>query len=297
MLAAVIGATAVLPCAAMKYERGHESQFVEDRRGARPSKGKIAGLGIAGTIVALLVSRFLGVDVSQFIGGGSGAGEAAPIPADQDPDRELKSFVSFVFDDAQSTWTKILPATGTSYRMATMVLFTEAVNTKCGAADSGVGPFYCGGDEKVYIDLSFYRVLDQKLGAAGDFAQAYVIAHEVGHHVQRIMGEFDRAEAAAGGNEARKQDLSIRQELQADCFAGIWAFHTAKKDLLETGDIEEGLGAASAVGDDTLQRRATGQVQPETWTHGSSAQRMKWFRIGFDRGDFAACDTLAVATP
>ncbi|MBL8944200.1 MAG: zinc metallopeptidase [Myxococcales bacterium] len=283
----------------MKYDRGHESQFVEDRRGApsggKGGKGKLAGLGIVGVIVAFLASRYLGVDISQFLGGGGGAasGPAAPISPENDPDRELKAFVSFVLDDAQATWTKILPPTGTAYRMATMVLFTDAVQTKCGHADSGVGPFYCGGDEKVYIDLSFYRVLDQKLGAAGDFAQAYVIAHEVGHHVQRLQGTFAKAEAQADGDDARLRDLSIRQELQADCFAGVWAFHTAKKDLLDAGDIEEGLGAAAAVGDDTLQKRATGSVQPETWTHGSSAQRMKWFRVGFDKGEVAACDTLA----
>ncbi len=274
----------------MKWTRGHESQFVDDRRGR--SKGAIAGLGIVGTIIAVLVSNFLGVDIRPLLGGGGAGGE--PIPADQDRDRELKEMVSFVLDEAQAMWARELPRqAGIEYRPARMVLFTEAVQTRCGAADSGVGPFYCGGDEQVYIDLSFYRLLDERFGAPGDFAQAYVIAHEIGHHVQHITGVFAKARAAGRDDNA----TSIRQELQADCYAGIWAKATAKKDLLEAGDLEEGLAAAAAVGDDSLQKKASGHVEPERWTHGSAAMRTKWFRIGFDTGDMKACDTFAVASP
>ncbi|MBK8237257.1 MAG: zinc metallopeptidase [Deltaproteobacteria bacterium] len=275
----------------MKWERGHQSSNVIDRRGGGAG-GKI-GLGVVGTIIAVLVSRWIGIDITPLLGGG-GDGGGEPIPADQDADRELKEFVSFVFDDAQATWSKLL---GPRWRDAKMVLFSDAVQTRCGHADSGVGPFYCGGDEMVYIDLRFYRLLDQKFGAPGDFAQAYVIAHEVGHHVQHLQGVFERTAAQARGDARREKELSIRQELQADCYAGVWAFHSKRKDLLEAGDLEEGLGAASAVGDDTLQKMATGKVQPETWTHGSSAQRMKWFRRGFDTGDVDGCDTFGVDAP
>ena len=274
----------------MKWDRGHSSGFVEDRRGG--SRGAaLGGLGLVGTIVVVLIGRFTGIDVSGLLGGGDGGGE--PIPADQDREHELVEFVSFVLDDAQAVWKQQLPReTGTAYREAHLVLFREGVQTGCGFADSGVGPFYCSADEKVYIDLSFYRVLDQKLGAPGDFAQAYVIAHEIGHHVQHLTGVFERGRAAQRGG-ADKNAVSIRQELQADCYAGVWAHATSNQQLLEKGDIEEGLAAAAAVGDDTLQRRAKGHVEPETWTHGSAAQRQKWFTRGLERGKLADCDTFA----
>ncbi len=277
----------------MKWDRGHSSGFVEDRRGGG---GKLAmgGLGIVGTIVVVLVSQFLGVDVSGLLGGGGG-GEGEPIPADQDRERELVEFVSFVIDDVQASWAQQLPAeTGTPYRPATLVLFREGVNTGCGFADSGVGPFYCSADEKLYIDLSFYRALDAKLGAPGDFAQAYVIAHEIGHHVQHITGVFERGRALVKRGEDANE-VSIRQELQADCYAGVWAHSTEHRKLLDPGDIEEGLAAAAAVGDDTLQKRARGHVQPETWTHGSAAQRQHWLRRGMTGGKLSDCDTFAAA--
>jgi uncharacterized protein len=272
----------------MKWDRGHSSQFVDDRRGG--SRMAIGGLGIVGTIIVLLVGRCLGVDTSALIGGGDG-GE--PIPADQDREHELVEFVSFVLDDAQGVWARQLPAeTGVAYRPAHLVLFREGVQTGCGFADSGVGPFYCSADENVYIDLSFYRILDQRFGAPGDFAQAYVIAHELGHHVQHLTGVFERGHALQRrGHDPH--DVSIRQELQADCYAGVWAHATANRQLLDPGDIEEGLGAAAAVGDDTLQQRARGQVEPETWTHGSAAQRQKWLRRGLAHGKLADCDTFA----
>ncbi|HET6584667.1 MAG TPA: neutral zinc metallopeptidase [Nannocystaceae bacterium] len=272
----------------MRWTRGHQSSMLEDRRGGG---GRIAGgLGVVGTLVALVLSMIFGVDLTGLLGGG-GAGGGEPIPEDQDRDLELKQFVGFVLDDAQGTWAKLLPG----YRPAHLVLFTDAVQTRCGYADAGVGPFYCSGDERVYIDLSFYRVLDQKFEAPGDFAQAYVIAHEIGHHVQNLTGVFERTARETGRNPRSKNELSIRQELQADCYAGVWAYHTGKRDLLEAGDIEEGLAAAAAVGDDTLQQRATGHVQPETWTHGSAKQRAKWFRTGFESGDPDRCDTFGVA--
>jgi predicted metalloprotease len=273
----------------MRWARGHESSFVEDRRGGG---GRIAGgLGIGGTLIAIVLSLVFGVDLTGLLGGGGAGGE--PIPEDQDRDLELKQFTSFVLDDAQATWAKLEPR----YRPAHLVLFTEGVQTRCGFADSGVGPFYCSGDERVYIDLSFFRVLDAKFGAPGDFAQAYVVAHEIGHHVQNVQGVFETTARASQRDPSRKNELSIRQELQADCYAGVWAHHTGKRDLLEAGDIEEGLGAAAAVGDDTLQERARGEVQPETWTHGSAKQRAKWFQTGYASGDPDACDTFSVDTP
>jgi predicted metalloprotease len=273
----------------MKWTRGHESSFVVDRRGG----GRIAGgLGIGGMLIAIVLSMIFGVDLTGlFSGGGAGGGE--PIPADKDRDLELKQFTGFVLDDAQATWAKLEP----DYRPAHLVLFTDAVQTRCGYADAGVGPFYCSGDEQVYIDLSFFRVLDSKFGAPGDFAQAYVIAHEIGHHVQNVKGVFDRTARETRRDPSRKNELSVRQELQADCYAGVWAHHTGKRDLLEEGDIEEGLGAASAVGDDTLQERAKGHVEPETFTHGSAKQRMKWFRVGYDSGKPEDCDTFSVGSP
>ncbi|MBC8072817.1 MAG: neutral zinc metallopeptidase [Deltaproteobacteria bacterium] len=281
----------------MKWTRGHSSGALEDRRGGGGGRAAgIGGLGVVGTVVVLVIGHFTGLDVSGLLGGGDGGG-GEPIPADQDADRELVEFVSFVLDDAQGNWAAQLPReTGTPYREAKLVLFREGVQTGCGSADSGVGPFYCPADERVYIDLSFYRLLDSKFGAPGDFAQAYVLAHEIGHHVQHITGMFEKGR----DRERRGEDanaVSVRQELQADCYAGIWAHATRNKQLLEAGDIEEGLAAAAAVGDDTLQKRSRGGVQPETWTHGSAAQRQKWFRKGLDGGKVSDCDTFAVESP
>jgi uncharacterized protein len=272
----------------MRWTRGHQSSNLVDRRGGG---GRIAGgLGVVGTLVAIVLSMVFGVDLTGFLGGG-GAADGEPIPESQDRDLELKQFVGFVLDDTQATWAKILP----EYRPAKLVLFSDAVQTRCGYADAGVGPFYCGADQQVYIDLSFFRMLDSKFGAPGDFAQAYVIAHEIGHHVQNQTGVFERTARESSRNPGRKNDLSIRQELQADCYAGVWAHSTNRRDILEEGDLEEGLAAAAAVGDDTLQRRAQGHVQPETWTHGSAKQRAKWFRMGFDSGNPDVCDTFGVA--
>jgi len=281
----------------MKWVRGYRSDNVEDRRGQRgPIRyGGRLGLGGVAILLCLVGAKYLfGVDVLSG-GQGSGAGGGAGAPVADDP--ELVSFVSYVLDDAQATWEKLFAARGERYQAATLVLFTDATDTACGYGEAAVGPFYCPPDRKVYIDLGFYRDLRERFGAPGDFAQAYVIAHELGHHVQTLSGTNEEVRRAQRGDPGRKNELSVRLELQADCYAGIWAHSTAKRDLLEKGDIEEGLTAAAAIGDDRLQKMARGRVSPETFTHGTSAQRVRWFRRGFDSGTFEACDTFAGPEP
>lgn len=205
-------------------------------------------------------------------------------------------FVAFVLDDVQSTWDQKLSGAAVPYRHAKLVLFTDITPTGCGFGQAATGPFYCPNDERVYIDLGFYDQLARRFGARGDFAQAYVIAHEIGHHVQNVLGISERARDAPRAALQGAEGLSVRMELQADCFAGVWAYTTERRDLLEAGDIDEALVAAAAIGDDRLQRRRAGTVNPETWTHGSSEQRSRWFRRGYERGDRAACDTFAADT-
>jgi predicted metalloprotease len=210
-----------------------------------------------------------------------------------DPKEEPEvRFVSFVLDDAQKTWTQIFAQQGAQYRHAKLVLFRDAVRSGCGLAESATGPFYCPADEKVYIDLSFYDELKQRFGAPGDFAQAYVLAHEIGHHVQKLLGVEQQVRRAQGSNATSRNALSVKLELQADCFAGVWAHSTEQRKLLEQGDVEEALRAASAVGDDRIQKAATGQVNPDTFTHGSSAQRMHWFQQGMQSGSIDQCNTF-----
>jgi hypothetical protein len=281
----------------MRWDRGHHSDFVDDRRGERPGGGLGgAGLwllwlifrrfGIVGVLVA--VALFVGVTwlssgPTQGVGDPSGQGTAEP--------EEAVAFVSFVLDDVQATWGQTLGRRGIEYEPARLVLFSGSVDSACGLAGAAVGPFYCPRDHKVYIDLSFYDALSRRLGAGGDFAQAYVIAHEIGHHVQHELGTLDgRREQGAGGG-------SVRAELQADCYAGVWGHSTAARSLLERGDVEEAIAATQAIGDDALQRRSEGIVRPESWTHGSSAQRRRWFERGFQSGDPTACDTFSVAQP
>jgi predicted metalloprotease len=199
--------------------------------------------------------------------------------------------VSFVLDDVQETWTREFQASGQSYPRAKLVLFTDAVRSGCGFAEGAMGPFYCPADQKVYIDLGFYKELRSRFGAPGDFAQAYVIAHEVGHHVQNVLGLEERMRAAQARDPGQVKALSVRFELQADCMAGVWAHSTRQRDILEAGDVEEALGAAAAVGDDRIQEQATGRVNPETWTHGSSQQRMQWFNAGLQKGRVQECQT------
>ncbi len=207
-------------------------------------------------------------------------------------EEELVDFVSFVLDDVQGIWVQELAKVGFNYKDAKLVLFTDTVRSNCGYAESAMGPFYCPLDQKVYIDLGFYQELKNRFGAPGDFAQAYVIAHEIGHHVQNLLGITEKVHGLQQRYPAQAGALSIRIELQADCLAGIWAHSTDQRDLLERGDVEEGLGAAAAVGDDRIQKQSTGHVNPETWTHGSSQQRVTWFRRGLRSGEIKECDTF-----
>jgi predicted metalloprotease len=255
------------------------------------------GIGLGGLVILLALSLIFKRDfLSLAAGGGQAvapdAATAPPSPVDDPTEEPMVQFVSFVLDDAQSTWTTLLAGTNTPYRDARLVLFRNAIQSACGFAQSATGPFYCPGDEKVYIDLAFFEELQSRFGAPGDFAQAYVLAHEIGHHVQNVLGIEQQVRRAQRSNPGAQNDLSVRMELQADCFAGIWANSTARRDLLQEGDIDEGLAAAAAVGDDRIQQSAGGMVNPESFTHGSSAQRASWFRRGFQGGRLDACDTF-----
>ena len=303
----------------MRWNPRGRSRNLEDRRhesrgplrfpgaglpGLRLPRGRTPRLGIGGVVVLLALLWLLGGDMGQLLGGADtqvslpgdvlpGAAQRGPEPSAAGSPREetLVEFVSFVLDDLQATWGRLLPG----YREAKLVLFRDAVRSGCGYAAAQMGPFYCPVDEKVYIDLDFYELLSQRFRAPGDFAQAYVLAHEIGHHVQKQIGieaEVRRAQQARPGDA---NELSVRMELQADCLAGVWGHHAAQRDLLETGDLEEGLGAASAIGDDRMQSMAGGRIQPESFTHGSSEQRVHWFRRGLESGDANACDSFGGA--
>lgn len=276
----------------MRWQKSSRSRNLEDRRGG--GMGRAGGMGIGGVVVVLLIALVTKQNPLTLLGaldqGGVPTDTVAPI---SDPNEEPKVlFVSFVLDDAQAMWAEMLPRTGTPYRDARLVLFRDKVSSACGVAGSATGPFYCPGDEKVYIDLGFYDELAQRFGAPGDFAEAYVLAHEVGHHVQHVQGTNRAVAEASQRRPDQANALSVKLELQADCYAGIWAARAAANGRLETGDLQEGLGAAAAVGDDRLQRASTGEVQPESFTHGTSEQRMTWFRRGFDNGDPSYCDTF-----
>ena len=278
----------------MRWQGGRRSDNIDDRRGVR-MPGGVAGGGV-GVVVIALIALFFGVDPRAIL---QDAGSPAPQSGGPvDPAQEgIKDFVSVVLADTEDTWGAIFQEGGARYQMPRLVLFTGAVQSACGFARSAVGPFYCSGDRQVYLDLEFFDALEHRLGASGDFAQAYVIAHEVGHHVQNLLGiTAGVAEAAQRGGQSRANQLSVRQELQADCFAGIWANHANRsRQVLEAGDVEEGLSAAAAIGDDRLQMQARGHVVPESFTHGSSRQRVRWFRQGLEAGSLAACDTFKAA--
>lgn len=214
---------------------------------------------------------------------------ADPLDPSLDPDANLVDFMSFVLDDVQNEWADLFRISGLRYQRAKLVVFDGFTQSACGGANEVIGPHYCPVDQRVYLDLTFFRELSDRFGAKGDYAQAYVLAHEIGHHVQNLLGTMDRVQNSSGD----PNDLSIRLELQADCFAGVWGYSTFQRDLLESGDLQEALTAAAAVGDDQIQKETTGRVNPETWTHGSSAQRMKWFERGFKDGDPSACDTFS----
>jgi uncharacterized protein len=277
----------------MRWRGERQSTNIEDRRGF--SGGKVAVGGGLGTILILIIAMLFGADPRQLL-------EQAPSNPSSDvqssrsanPEQdELKQFVSVVLAKSEDVWNDVFRQNGRQYREPTLVLFTDRVQSACGIAGAAVGPFYCPGDEKVYIDLSFYEELRRRFNAPGDFAQAYVIAHEVGHHVQNLLGIMDRVDAARGRmSEVEANRLSVRLELQADFFAGVFARYVQNQGVLEAGDIEEALRAASAIGDDKIQRQSTGYVVPDSFTHGSSEQRLRWFKKGYDTGDIRQGDTF-----
>jgi len=287
----------------MRWTPGGRSKDVEDLRGQTGGGGGGMmlgrGMGIGGAVIALILSLVFGVNIFDSGGGSPAPQQTAPgdvqqPAASRTPEEEKRfQFVNFVVDDVQQTWDQLLPKVdGQQYRHAKLALFRDAVNTGCGQAPAEVGPFYCPVDQKVYLDLSFFDELAQRFGAPGDFAQAYVIAHELGHHVQHLLGIEQRVREMQESRPGAANQLSVALELQADCFAGVWGNSTSQRKLLEQGDIEEGLGAASSVGDDRLQAQATGSIRPDKFTHGSSAQRSQWFRRGLESGDPNSCDTF-----
>ncbi len=280
----------------MRWTRGQRSEQLRDQRGTRGGGLK---LGLGGMVVLLILSLVFKRDfLSLADTGGLAAGTSAEGPVQSTPEEErLVDFVSFVLDSAQAFWARELPTLGAEYRPAQLTLFRDGVRSACGMAESATGPFYCPGDEMVYIDLGFYEELQQRFGAPGDFAQAYVLAHEIGHHLQNVLGIERQVREAQQRQPRSANDLSIRMELQADCLAGVWGHHTREQGILEPGDVEEGLAAAAAVGDDRIQRMGGGAVNPEGWTHGSSEQRMRWFGEGFQNGDANRCDTFAARSP
>jgi len=293
----------------MDWRGRRQSSNIDDRRG-QPLRAGGGGAGLALLlrvvpwllrskggrmvlivgVVAFFGARMLGIDLLQL--GGPMPQQTASFSAEE---QQLAEFVSVVLADTEQTWQQIFAQSGKQYEEPVLVLFSQRVSSACGTASSAVGPFYCPADRKVYLDLSFFRDLDRQLGAPGDFAQAYVVAHEVGHHIQTILGISQKVrEAGRGKSAAVVNALSVRQELQADCFAGVWG-HAAHRysNMLEPGDLEEALQAAAAIGDDRLQRRAGGEVVPDSFTHGTSAQRVSWFKRGFESGDMAQCDTFS----
>jgi predicted metalloprotease len=278
----------------MRWQGRRGSSNIEDRRGIR--YGRAGGIGL-GTIVLALLAIYFGQDPSvvlQNLPQQSGPAEQVPYQ-ESTAEKQLHEFISVVLADTEQAWGEIFAAAGRTYEEPGLVLFSEAVQSGCGFAPAAVGPFYCPADRKVYLDLTFYQELQNRFGAPGDFAQAYVVSHEIGHHVQTLLGISERNMAARSrASQEEANALSVRQELQADCFAGIWAHNADRsRQLLETGDIEEGLNAASAIGDDRLQRQAGGSVSPESFTHGSSEQRVRWFTRGFESGAVQSCDTFA----
>jgi predicted metalloprotease len=292
----------------MKWEGNRESDNVEDRRGDSGSGGggfSLGGgsLGLGGIAIALVASYFLGINPLTMINLLSGGGQVAPTqpqaPAHKPPpDDQMARFVSTVLADTEDTWGELFRARGATYVRPKLVLFSGRTATACGTGQSATGPFYCPADQKVYIDLGFYQLMKQRFNVSGNFAQAYVIAHEVGHHVQNLMGISSKVEQARSrASEKQSNALSVRLELQADCFAGVWAYHANEaRHIIENGDIEAALNAASAIGDDALQRQARGEVIPDSFTHGSSAQRVTWFKRGIEQGKISACNTFEAKT-
>jgi predicted metalloprotease len=286
----------------MRYDRDHESSDLIDERGQSNGERLAGGSGLIGLLPLLLRFRFgwviivlvLGYGfVRNFIAGAGSTRSVAGTSVSAKAGDAPRHFVAFVLDDAQSTWQKLFAQNGQTYRNAKLVLFTDVTSTGCGMGDAQAGPFYCPIDERVYIDLAFYNELAERFGAKGDFAEAYVIAHEIGHHVQKQLGLSAQVDRASKAQRLGASGLSVRLELQADCFAGIWARSTNQRSLLDPGEIQEALNAASAVGDDHIQKQTSGTVRPETWTHGSAEARARWFQNGLDGGTLQACDTFS----
>lgn len=299
----------------VRWKSGRRSKNVEDRRGQRPTSlgmggssspllrllpmllGKRFGKYGIFIIIAIMGAQYLGINI-PFLSGGSGFSSSQSQSQGISPaQQELADFVSVVLADTEDTWNPLFQQLGRNYQEPSLVLFSGSVSSACGTASSAVGPFYCPADKKVYIDLSFYNDLKNRHGAPGDFAQAYVIAHEVGHHVQTLLGISSQVrQAQSKASKAQANQLSVRQELQADCFSGIWAHHANRtRQIIEAGDINEALTAASAIGDDTLQKQSQGYVRPESFTHGSAEQRVRWFKTGFKEGTVDSCDTFSTA--
>ena len=295
----------------MRWRRLKKTPDVIDRRGARsggmPIPGGLragGGLGLVGLLIVLAIQLIGGgsggsafnID-NQFgdqVGSPSGDPGSAEIPASQDPERDLRDFSAYVFTRAQEDWERTFERSGNRYERAKLVLYRDGVNTGCGSASSAVGPFYCPADQNVYLDLGFYDDMASQLGAQGDFAWAYVIAHEVGHHVQRQLGTSEEVRRTSSDDPGKANELSVRLELQADCYSGVWAYSVFAAGDLEEGDVEEATTAAAAVGDDRLQSRGGGRVDPDSFTHGTSEQRTRWFERGRASGDPADCDTFSV---
>jgi uncharacterized protein len=283
----------------MRWTPGGSSDDVEDRRDESGGGGFRPGgihLGLGGIIVLFILSLIFKRDFLSLVSNGSmdtgGTTVSQHDPVRDQQEKPLVDFVTFVLNDTQNTWSQVLPAQGVPYRHAKLVLYRDYYPSACGAAQSATGPFYCPEDEKVYIDLGFYDELKQRFGAPGEFAEAYVLAHEIGHHVQKLLGIEGKMRQAQEQNPQAANQLSVRLELQADCLAGVWGHSTQQRNLLDPGDVDSGLKAAAAVGDDRLQRMSRGTVNPETFTHGSSAQRTEWFQRGFQDGTIAACNTF-----
>jgi predicted metalloprotease len=275
---------------------GEKSQDIEDRRGMRMGGGRGVPMGIGGIAILFVLSLLFGRDlvspvIEQTTSQPDATMESGPLQTT--PEEEAKVVeIGKMLDDLQATWTRLL---GGRYQKSTLVLFRGATPSACGMGESAMGPFYCPGDQKVYLDLEFFDQLHRRFGAPGDFAQAYVIAHEVGHHVQSILGVERQVRALQQRSPRQANQLSVLMELQADCFAGVWGHSTAQRGIMEAGDVEEGLQAAAAIGDDTLQRQTAGRVRPESFTHGSAQQRVDWLKRGLQSGDVKACDTFAAA--
>jgi hypothetical protein len=280
----------------MRWKTGRRSSHVEDRRGTRAGGALFKG-GVGTVVIALGLAYFLGIDPSVVFQLQEGLAPTTTTETDYQPtarEQEQAEFVSVVLADTEDTWSAIFQQSGYNYEKPNLVLFTDRVNSACGMASAAMGPFYCPADKKVYIDLAFFDDLKRRHGAAGDFAQAYVIAHEVGHHVQNLLGTSTQVrKAQSGQDKAGANELSVQLELQADCFAGLWGNHADRsRQILEQGDIEEALNAASAIGDDRLQKQGQGYVVPESFTHGTSKQRVHWFKQGITTGDVGDCDTF-----